>query len=408
MGYYDDHNEPDESRGRQKRRRGGWFWAGFLGAIIGVIITLIATPALARYGILPYNESAPQQNQQVDQTQQNTGPSEHKTVNVSVNSASEKAVNKAFDSVVGVINYQSADFFSNGSDAQPKAMGSGVIYKKQNGKAYVVTNNHVVEGASKLEVSFDSDSKVPASLVGTDPLMDLAVLTIKADKVKKVAQLGDSSKLKRGEPVVAIGNPLGFSGTVTQGVVSAANRTVPRDTDGDGQPDWNAQVIQTDAAINPGNSGGALINLDGQVIGINSMKIAEQSVEGIGFSIPINVAKPIISQIERYGKVTRPYVGIYYQPLSQFPDEYKSKLFNLPKSVKDGIVVRSIVSGGPADSAGLKPQDVITAMDGHEVKDSLDFKKYLDTKYKPGDKAKLTVYRNGKKMIVTIKLGRSS
>jgi serine protease Do len=408
VGYYDDHNDSAESARRQKRRRGGWFWAGFLGAIIGVIITFIASPALARYGILPGGETASAPNEQVDHAQQNAGPTEHKTVNVSVNSASEKAVNKAFDAVVGVINYQSSDFFSNGSDGQPKSLGSGVIYKKQDGKAYIVTNNHVVEGATKLEVSFDNDSKVPASLVGTDPLMDLAVLTINADKVKKVAQLGNSSKLRRGEPVVAIGNPLGFSGTVTQGVVSATNRTVPRDSDGDGQPDWNAQVIQTDAAINPGNSGGALINLDGQVVGINSMKIAEQSVEGIGFAIPINVAEPIMKQIEKYGKVTRPYIGIYYQPLSQFPDEYKSKLFNLPKSVKDGIVVRSIVSGGPADRAGLRPQDVIVSMDGHKIKDSLDFKKYLDTKYKPGDEAKLTVYRNGKKMSTTIKLGRSS
>src|SRR5699024_9244074 len=152
--------------------------------------------------------------------------------------------------------------------------------------------------------------KVSAELVGTDPLMDLAVLRIDADKVKEVADLGNSDNRKSGEPVIAIGNPLGFSGSVTKGLVSASDRAVRRDTDAKGRRDWNAEVIQTDTAINPGNSGGALINLDGQVVGINSMKIAEQAVEGIGFAIPINVAKPIIDQIERYGKVQRPYMGI--------------------------------------------------------------------------------------------------
>ncbi|HET7616274.1 MAG TPA: trypsin-like peptidase domain-containing protein [Bacillales bacterium] len=404
MGYYDQDYERNESGNRHGRRggRGGWFLAGLLGAIIGVLVAALVFPAL---GIMSPNSANATPNQTKQQPQ---GKTINKTVNVDVNTAAEKAVAKVSSAVVGVINYQSGGFFNDQSQAQPEGLGSGVVYKKENGKAYIVTNNHVVEGATKLEVSLKNNKSIPASLVGTDPVMDLAVITVNADKVNTVAEFGNSDDLKRAEPVVAIGNPLGFSGTVTKGIVSSKNRTVPRDIDGDGQPDWTAQVIQTDAAINPGNSGGALINLEGQVVGINSMKISETSVEGIGFAIPINSVKPIIAELEKYGKVVRPFIGIYYKPLSVFPAQYRKKLFNLPADVDSGLVVHSVKPGGPAEQAGLKPQDVIVTINGKKIKNALEFKHYLYTKLNPGDEVKFDVYRNGHKMTVTVKLGQSS
>ncbi|HET7627682.1 MAG TPA: trypsin-like peptidase domain-containing protein [Bacillales bacterium] len=402
MGYYDQDYERNESGGRGTRKggRGGWFFAGLLGAIIGVLISAFLFPAI---GIMNPDSA----NVTPEQKDQQPAPTVNKTINVDVNTAAEKAVDKVSDAVVGVINFQSGDFFAQ-QQAQPEGLGSGVVYKKEDGKAYIVTNNHVVEGATKLEVSLKNSKTIPANLIGRDPVMDLAVLTVDADKVSTVAELGDSDGLERAEPVIAIGNPLGFSGTVTMGIVSSKNRTVPRDVDGDGEPDWSAEVIQTDAAINPGNSGGALINLAGQVVGINSMKISETSVEGIGFAIPINSVKPIIAEIEKYGKVVRPYIGIYYRPLSDFPDAYRKKLFNLPDDVNRGLVVRAIQPGGPADKAGLKPEDVIVTINGHKIENALQFKHYLYTKLQPGDEVKFDVYRNGNKMTVTVKLGQSS
>ncbi|HET7577820.1 MAG TPA: trypsin-like peptidase domain-containing protein [Bacillales bacterium] len=402
MGYYDN---PRGSEGPTRRRgdrrgRGGWFWSGLLGAIIGVLAAILILPMI---GVLSYTSG----NAEPTQPNVNPGPTVKKNIDVNVNDAFTKAVNKVSDAVVLVINYQKSNFLSD-QKAQPEGLGSGIIYKKQNGEAYIVTNNHVVEGATRLEVGLSENTKVPAALVGRDPLMDLAVIKINAKKVKEVAHFGNSDDLKRGEPVIAIGNPLGFSGTVTEGVVSATHRTVPRDVNGDGQPDWNAQVIQTDAAINPGNSGGALINLAGQVIGINSMKIAMNAVSGIGFAIPINVAKPIIKQIEAHGKVIRPYMGIYYQPVSDFPAMYRKQLFNLPSNVKSGLLIKQIVPGGPAARAGVKQGDVIVAIDGHKIKDAFKFKKYLYQQLKPGQQVKLTIYRDGKKIKLTMTLGKES
>ncbi|HEX7064400.1 MAG TPA: trypsin-like peptidase domain-containing protein [Bacillales bacterium] len=403
MGYYDDHYGDEEtSRSHKRRGRGGWFWSGLLGAIIGVLIAAFILPALGlSYG--PTANATPNQN--AANVEDETEPGVEKTINVDVNNAFTDAVDKVYDAVVGVINYQKAEFWEQ---AQPEGLGSGVIYKKEDGKAYIVTNNHVVEGASRLEVSLDENTKVPAVLVGRDPLMDLAVIKINANKVKGVAEFGNSDNLERGEPVIAIGNPLGFAGTVTEGVVSAKDRTVPRDTNGDKRPDWRAEVIQTDAAINPGNSGGALINLAGQVIGINSLKIAQTAVEGIGFAIPINVAMPIINEIEEYGKVIRPYMGIYYKPLSVFPSRYREELFSLPDKVKTGLVIAQLEQGGPADQAGLKQGDVLVSIDGNKIEDALKFKKYLYRKLEPGQEVKVGIYRNGKKMTLTMKLGKSS
>ena len=194
-----------------------------------------------------------------------------------------KAVEKAGKGVVGITNIQTSNFWSNGQGGSD-GVGSGVIYKKAGDTVFIVTNHHVVEGATQLEVTLADGTKVAGDLRGSDVWTDLAVVEISSEGIadELVAEFGDSEALKIGEPVLAIGNPLGlqFSGSVTQGIVSGVNRTVPVDINKDGIPDWNAEVIQTDAAINPGNSGGALINIAGQVVGINSMKIAQAAVEG--------------------------------------------------------------------------------------------------------------------------------
>ncbi|ALF09111.1 S1C family serine protease [Parageobacillus thermoglucosidasius] len=400
MGYYDDHY--GQYRQGQKNRR-GWFLSAFVGAILGALLVLISIPALS--DILPYDIAS--ENGQVQNGETKTAPTVQQNVSVDVTSQLTKAIDKVSDAVVGVVNIQEANFWSQSS---AEGTGSGVIYKKENGKAFVVTNHHVVENASQLEISLKDGTRVPAKLLGSDILMDLAVLEIDAKHVKKVAEFGNSDTVKLGEPVIAIGNPLGlqFAGSVTQGIISGTNRTVEVDLDQDGTPDWNAEVLQTDAAINPGNSGGALVNIEGQVIGINSMKIAQEEVEGIGFSIPINSAIPVISDLEKYGQVRRPYMGVELRSLSDISSYHLQATLHLPKDVTEGVAIIQVVPMSPAARAGLKQFDVIVALDGQKVRDVLDLRKYLYTKKSIGDKMKVTFYRDGKKHTVTMELERES
>jgi serine protease Do len=401
MGYYDDHY--GQYRQEQKGNRRGWFLSAFVGAILGALLVLISIPALS--DILPYDilsESGRTQNGETG-----TAPTIQQNVSVDVTSQLTKAIDKVSDAVVGVVNIQETNFWSQGGE---EGTGSGVIYKKENGKAFVVTNHHVVENASQLEISLKDGTRVPAKLLGSDVLMDLAVLEMDAKHVKKVAEFGNSDTVKPGEPVIAIGNPLGlqFAGSVTQGIISGTNRTVEVDLDQDGAPDWNAEVLQTDAAINPGNSGGALVNIEGQVIGINSMKIAQEEVEGIGFSIPINSAIPVISDLEKYGQVRRPYMGVELRSLSDISSYHLQATLHLPKDVTEGVAVIQVVPMSPAARAGLKQFDVIVALDGQKIRDVLDLRKYLYTKKSIGDKMRVTFYRDGEKHTVTMKLERES
>src|SRR5699024_2971669 len=223
------------------------------------------------------------------------------------------------------------------------------------------TNHHVVEGADEIEVVLYNDEHVEAKLLGSDLFSDLAVLRMDAKSADKVIEMGSSDKVKVGEPAIAIGNPLGhmFAGSVTQGIISGTQRTIPMDFNQDGRADWQAEVIQTDAAINPGNSGGALINMEGSLIGINSMKINQAAGEGIGFSIPIDTARPIIDELEKEGKVTRAYLGVEIYSLDEVPQREWGQTLNLPKEVEGGVYVWSVEPMSPADQSGLKRLDVI-------------------------------------------------
>ncbi|CDQ18720.1 serine protease Do [Halobacillus karajensis] len=312
-----------------------------------------------------------------------------------------QAVDEVSKAVVGISNVQNA-----GQGAEKAGTGSGVIYKKDGDKAFVATNHHVIQNASELEVILSDGTKVEAELKGSDPLTDLAVLQIDSEHVQKVAELGKASDVEVGQTAIAIGNPLGmeFAGSVTKGIVSGLNRNIPVDMNGDQQPDWQTEVLQTDAAINPGNSGGALINLQGEVIGINSMKIAKAEVEGIGFSIPMDVAKPVIKDLEKNGEVERPYMGVSLQDLTQIPNPVLQRELGLPEDITQGVLVQGVEKGSPADQAGLKRYDVITAIDGKEIESLISLRQYLYNQAKDGDTAELEVYRDGKPTTVQITL----
>ena len=336
------------------------------------------------------------------------------------------AISKAKDAVVSIVNYQSnssnnlesilggnsrrsgsdSSESSNSSELKPASSGSGVIYKKSGNTAYVVTNNHVVNGAKKLSVILSDGTNVNAEVVGTDVWTDLAVLKISGDNVTTTMDFADSDKIAVGETAFAIGSPLdvNLSNTVTKGIVSAVNRQIPMDVDGDGKNDWNQTVIQTDAAINPGNSGGALINNEGKLIGINESKIAKAtsnvSAEGIGFGIPSNEVKLITEQLEQSGKVIRPALGVQLVSVNTVDSDTLKSQLNFEG--KQGVVVRSVENGTPAAQAGIEKYDIITKLNGEDVKDVAAVRKYLFEKIKIGDTVKVTYYRNGKENTTSV------
>ncbi|SNZ02330.1 serine protease Do [Terribacillus aidingensis] len=398
MDYFDDqHKEP------KKSKRPNWLLPAILGGIIGAGIVLLVAYGLDQDSMKMNNQSQSQQEgtvQQVSDTNQDTGL---QNVRVDVQSGITDIVDETSPAVVGVVNLQQGDaLFSQEESAA--GSGSGVIYKKRGNKAYVVTNHHVVEGATDVDVVLHNGAEISAELLGSDVFTDLAVLEIDASRVEKVIDIGNSSSVKTGEPVIAIGDPLGFSGSVTQGIISGINRTVPQDFNGDGRSDWQADVMQTDAAINPGNSGGALINMAGQLIGINSMKIAESSVEGIGFAIPVDSAVPVMEQLEQNGQVKRPYLGVEAYSLNEIPAGERSGHLGLPEDIENGVYIWSLVPSSPAQQGGLQELDVITELDGQAIKDMTALRKHLYEEKQIGDKMKVTYYRDGQRGETTVTL----
>lgn len=311
-------------------------------------------------------------------------------------------IQDAYKAVVGIINIQQQDIWSDGQQA---GSGSGIIYKKENGKAYIITNNHVVENAKQVMVDLGNEKQVTANVIGTDSLTDLAVLEIEDNKEITAATFGSSKDLQIGQTVVAIGNPLGtdFSGSMTKGIISGLNRSIEVDTNGDQQPDWVTEVIQTDAAINPGNSGGALVNTEGEIVGINSMKIARQEVEGIGFAIPSDTALPIIEQLEIKGEIVRPMIGISTVPVNQVPLQYQNKVI-LPKGQEAGMVIADVQTGSPAEKAGLQQFDIITKINDQDITSLLDLRVYMYNETTIGDQLQIEIYRDGKPQQVNLTL----
>ncbi len=402
MGYYDQNYPPNPHRGRKNR---GWLVPALLGVIIGILLVVVALPALQENNVLPGNTSEQSQLESSSMNEGSQGSSN--AVNVDVSTQVTDVVEQVTPAVVGVINIQQQGDFWQQQESNEAGEGSGVIYKNEDGTAYVVTNHHVIEGADSVEVVLYDETHLEAEIIGSDVFSDLAVLRMDGEQVEQTIELGSSANVKVGEPAIAIGNPLGlmFSSSVTQGVISGTERTIPQDFNQDGRADWQAEVIQTDAAINPGNSGGALININGQLIGINSMKINQTAVEGIGFAIPIDSALPIVDELETTGEVTRPFLGVEIYSLDEVPQaEWKGTL-NLPKEVEGGVYVWSVEPLSPADQAGLKRLDVITELDGNPVMNMIDLRKILYHEKEIGDEITVTYYREGEKKETTLVLG---
>jgi serine protease Do len=280
-------------------------------------------------------------------------------------------------SIVGITSLTNSGDMFNQRDTE--TTGSGVIINKN---GYIVTNNHVVAGADRIIVTLANGQELKGTIKGTDQRTDLAVIKVEPKTDLTPVQFGNSDQLEVGEEVVAIGNPLGlrFARSVTAGVVSGLNRLITTDEG------FVFRLIQTDAAINPGNSGGALVDLNGQVIGINTIKISVPGFEGMGFSIPSNQVKKVVDDIMKHGRVLRPLIGI--KILGEI-SQNEARYYNFP--VKHGVVVEPI-AGGPADRAGLKKYDIITAVSGTRVQTGQELQEQIFTR-KAGQKIKLSVVR---------------
>jgi serine protease Do len=356
------------------------------------------------------------------------------------------ATAKVKPAVVSVINEQSFGFgfgeglleeAEEGSGVLREAgVGSGFIIEKKDGKAFIVTNYHVVMGAEKVKIVLTTGEVRESRVVGLDQITDLAVLEIDDKGIETVAEIGDSSTLRAAEFVMAIGNPLGLGESITMGIVSVIKEVVPVSLNQNGVVDWEQEVIRVDAAINQGNSGGPLIDLDGRVVGINSMKIADFGVESIGYAIPINNAMPIVESLIEKGFVPRPYLGVYSMDLEQYwqqldmeeafeeeaegedsedgseeessneaEEESVSEDIQLPDEVLSGIIVLEAV--GPALDAGLQFNDVIVKLDDQKVGSTMELRKYLYGSKKIGEQMEVTFYRDGELKSVKLTLAES-
>lgn len=348
--------------------------------IINIVVILVVL-ALGVTGTLYF----------VNNNSNNTDSLVKKNVTITSNDSISESIDKVYDSVVVVSNYQ---------NGRLTGYGSGFVYKKDSKYGYVMTNNHVVEDATEVKLTLSSGEEVDAEVLGTDSYMDIAVLRMDADKVLGIAEIGDSTKSKLGDTVFTVGTPVSteYAGTVTKGIISGENREITITNNGS---EYMMEAIQIDASINPGNSGGPLVNINGEVIGVNSVKLVESSVEGMGFAIPIEVAMSQISKLEKGEAIARPLIGVALYDLDNVP--LLGSGLKIDSSIKSGVVVSSVESGSDAEEAGLQKNDIITKIDGTEVKSSAHLK-YILYKHDIGDSVKLTIYRDGKEKELTLKL----
>ena len=294
------------------------------------------------------------------------------------------------------VNVQAVERNQFGGTQEARGVGSGVIYRRD---GYIVTNNHVVEGASEVNIAFADGSTERGEVVGTDPSTDLAVVRVDRDDLP-AAKFTENADLVPGQLAVAIGSPSGFASTVTAGVISGLNREVPAELTGGRQQESLVDLVQTDAAISPGNSGGALADRSGEVVGINVAYLppAETGAESIAFAIPADTAISVADQIIEDGEATQPYLGVSLANL----EPETAQQFDLP--VESGAIVAQVVSGGPAEEAGIQTEDVIVEAGSTEIQDSGGLLGVLRD-YRPGDSVELTVVRNGEEQEITVELG---
>jgi serine protease Do len=379
VSYYNDFNDSNRNRPRS---------FSFFTIVVIALVSGLLGGALT-IGIV----STLEKNKQSSSNQLTLNQSTNPPVDVSSVTSTlpvvqiSKAVGPA---VVGIANFQSRGGLFGGSGTTEVGSGSGFIIDSNHG--YIITNNHVIQGAEKIVVSLADGRNLEGKLVGGDSRTDLAVVKVTDTSNLTAVQIGDSSKLQVGEPVVAIGNPGGqeFARSVTTGVVSATNRILEIE----GESSFN--LIQTDAAINPGNSGGPLVNYSGQVIGINSAKNQEAGFEGMGFAIPISDAMPTIEQLISKGYASHPALLVSID--GRYTEEYAAQ-----RGWPAGAYVASVSAGGPAEKAGIKLGDVITKVNDVKIDNSLELTHEL-FKYKPGDNVTITYFRNGTSKDVQVTL----
>ena len=316
-------------------------------------------------------------------------------VNITESDTIAPAVNKVYDSVVTVLNYSS----------QLQATGTGFVYKIDDNYGYILTNNHVISGARKIEVTNTENVTIEATLLGSDEYADLAVLRVDKSFVLQVATLGNSTDSEIGDTVFAVGTPVDvkYAGSVTKGIISGKNRMVNVTLDDGGA--FMMEVIQTNTAINPGNSGGPLVNINGEVIGINTLKLVEDEIEGMGFAIPIEMATSVLDRLEKGEEIERPLLGVSMIDANSQYALFSYKVY-LDKDYEKGVVVIDVEKDSPAEVAGLQKDDVILKINDVEIEDTTHLK-YILYKYSVGDTVKLEYERDGKTNTVDVKLNKA-
>lgn len=305
------------------------------------------------------------------------------------------SIDKIYDATVMIQSYKQGEEYST---------GTGFVYKTDDKSGYIITNQHVISNCDKVVIVLSNDEEVEAKVVGGDEYLDIAVLTIDKNKVLKVATIGSSENVSVGDTVFTVGSPMGYEyrGSVTSGIISGKDRMVSVNVSNSASSDWVMKVLQIDAAINPGNSGGPLLNVNGEVIGVNSMKLVQDEIEGMGFAIPIEIAMAHISDLETGKKIEWPMLGISMANIDDTSNLYRNDI-KVDSNIKKGVVVISISENTGASKSDLKPGDVITKLNNIEVKDTA-YLRYELYKNKPGDTIDLTYIRDGKEHNTKVKL----
>ncbi len=313
-------------------------------------------------------------------------------------SSLSSSVEKIYDAVVMVKSYQ---------NTQQISTGTGFVYKIDNNYGYILTNQHVVSSANKITLVMSNDEEVEGVVLGGDEYLDLAVIRIDKSKVTQVATIGKSEKVSLGDTVFTVGSPLGedYRGSVTSGILSGKDRMVSVSVSNSNNSDWVMKVLQIDASINPGNSGGPLLNVNGEVIGICSMKLVDDDIEGMGFAIPIEYAMSHINSLEKGKKIEWPLLGISMANVID-SQVLRRNGIAIDSSITKGVVVVNVVENTGAASSNLKAGDVITKINGNEVK-NYAYLRYELYQHQAGDVIEVTYIRNGKESTTKIKLSKS-
>lgn len=320
----------------------------------------------------------------------------NKNVTIKEDNSLNTSIQKIYNAVVVVEAYK---------QNQKAGSGSGFVYKKDNKYGYILTNYHVVSGATSLKAIDMNGGEVEATYLGGDSYADIAVIRIDADKVLDIATIGDSAKAKLGDTVFTVGTPVDteYMGSVTRGIISGETRTITVSDSNSGS--YMMEVLQTDASINPGNSGGPLVNVNGEVIGITSMKLVTDSIEGMGFAIPIEIAMSSIQKLEKGTKIERPYIGVSMYDVGSMALYFRNDI-NIDKNLTSGVVITSVEKGSDAENAGLEIGDVVIEIDDNKIKSSAHFK-FMLYKHDVGDTVKLKISRKGKEKEINLKLNKT-